>query len=55
MFLHLRVRRIALRQDVSLCRTIYHDVVRAPITAPAAGVYMVKIGNAKARKVVILR
>lgn len=36
-------------------RTIYHDVVRAPITAPAAGVYMVKIGNAKARKVVILR
>ena len=36
-------------------RIIYHDVVRAPITAPAAGVYMVKIGNAKARKVVILR
>ena len=36
-------------------RTIYHDVVRAPITAPASGVYMVKIGNAKARKVVILR
>ena len=36
-------------------RTIYHDVVRAPITAPASGVYMVKIGDAKARKVVILR
>ncbi len=36
-------------------RIIYHDVVRAPITAPAAGVYMVKIGNTKARKVVILR
>ena len=36
-------------------RTIYHDVVRAPITAPTSGVYMVKIGNAKTRKVVILR
>lgn len=36
-------------------RTIFHDVVRAPITAPTAGVYMVKIGDAKARKVVILR
>ena len=24
-------------------RTIYHDVVRAPITAPATGVYMVKM------------
>lgn len=36
-------------------RTLFNDVATAPIKVPASGVYMVRIGAAKARKVVVLR